>query len=539
VYRWRFVPEGQTVAIPYSSASANDITGHAIPCITGISRSPTVLNIASGKRGESPLGVRSTLSVQFKEFAWDDRDGDFYVADRGDVPLAGFWQKLVRRIGDAIGQLEARHYIWYEGQDLSEAVVTRFDVRNLVANKAGASMSCDDPLQRIEARKAQFPRATGALLQSSINATQATGIAVAFIGSEISRAYGNTGSRRYLRIGREIILYTGWTETGGVYTLTGVERAALGTEAREARAGDAVQRVGRYERIRLYRVALDLMQNHATVPGSLIDVDGWEDEGGTFLPTLLTDATVPDPVDVNTLVGELSRDGLFNLWWDERAQKIKMQAVRPPIPGQAVTQITQAGNIMRAQFERRPDDRITRTVIRFNPRDPFSSAPENYQVANLRIEPDSENAFQADGTIRERAVNSRWINTLSNARLVSAGLLGRLSVTPEYATLTMDAKDAGLGVASFIDLSTPDYVDDFGNPLFSRWEVISWDHDYPSATVTVKMQKSPYVGRFAVIMENDAPDYEDATEAEREVGCWMADETTGLMPNGDQPYLLM
>jgi hypothetical protein len=46
------------------------------------------------------------------------------------------------------------------------------------------------------------------------------------------------------------------------------------------------------------------------------------------------------------------------------------------------------------------------------------------------------------------------------------------------------------------------------------------------------------VGKFAVIMENDAPAYADATEAERLVGCWLADETTGLMPDGSDPYLI-
>jgi hypothetical protein len=537
VYRWRFVPKDQTLRLPYSEASADDITGHAIPCIRSISTSPTRLNIGSVRRGESPFGVRSTLTVDFDEFASDDRDGDFYLADRVDLPRAGFWQKFIRRVGDALGQIEARLYTWYEGQDLSEAVVTRFDVRNLVVSKAGARLECDDPLQRLEFRKAQFPRATGAILRVDITANQIAGIEIAQIGTEISADYGNTGSQRYLRINREIIGYTGWSESDGIYTLTGVTRGQGGTEATAHPADDAVQRVGRYVRERFYRVALDLMENHSTLTADLIDSAGWEAEGQSYLPTLQTTAWVVDPQDVNNLIGELCRDGLFHVWWDERGQLARMQAVRPPVFGAAVP-VTQSANIMQAGFDRKPDDRLTRVTARYNPRDPFSTAPENYRIVQVRIDGDAEGPFQADATIRENAINSRWINTIANGRLVGAALIRRYNVTPEYVTITLDKKDAGLGVGSFIDLTTPDYVDGEGRPLASRWEVIAWEPNYRAGTVQVEAQQSPYEGKFAVIMADGTDDYEDVPEDERDPGCWLADGVTGLMPDGTEPYLL-
>lgn len=537
VIRWRFVPVDQSEPIPVDYADPDNSTLHAIPCITSIRNSPTRLNIGAVRRGESPFGVRSSLSVSFKEFAWDDRDGDFYLADRSDLPAAGFWAKFVARTGDAIQQLEARHYVWYEGETLAEAVVSRFDVRNLVANKEGASLEGDDPLQRVDARKAQFPRATGATLQEDITEAQTTNIRVFGIAGEIGEDYGNTGSRRYLRIGSEIIRYTGWTESGGIFTLTGVARAQGNTEADTHDAGEAVQRVGRYERMLFYRVALDLLENHSTLDAALIDSAGWEVEGITFMPTLQTTAWVTDPQDVDRLVGELARDGLFHVWWDERAQLVEMQAVRAPIFGTEV-EISQAKDVMASRFDRKPDDRLTRVVARYNPRDPFSDAPENYRVVQVRIDTDAEGPFQADGTIRERVINSRWINTVANGRLVGAALIRRYNITPVYATLTLDGKDAALGVGDFIDLETPDYVDAEGRPQRDRWEVISWQQDYRANTVTLELQQSPYVGKFAVIMADGTPTYDLVPEAEREPGCWMADGSTGLMPDGSEPYLL-
>lgn len=534
VYRWRFVPENQTFPIDYVQDGPNDITGHAIPCIKSISRTPTKLNIGAIKKGESPFGIRSTLKVEFGEFEDSNRDGDFYLADRGNLPAAGFWQKFSARIGDAYSQLEARHYVWYEGETLANATVSRFDVRSLVSNRQGASLSCDDPLQRVDARKAQFPRATGAFLQTSINAGT-TDIKIALIEDEIAVNYGNTGSRRFLRINKEIIRYTGHSTTGGITTLSGVNRGALGTEADDHEAGDAVQRVGRYERIRMYEAALDLLENHSTITADLIDSAGWESEGISFLPSLRATATITDPRDVNKLIGELARDGLFQTWWDERSQLIKMQSIRPPLIG-AVSDISDAANAMATSFDLKPDDRVSRVVIYYNPINPFSTAPENYRVVQLRLDTDAEGPFQADGTIREMVIKSPWVSTEANARLIAFQILRHYSITPAYAKVKLDAKDMALGVESFFDLSTSDDVDPEGYRRVRRWEVISFDPTYEANTLMVEAQESPYIGKFAVIMANDAPDYADATADERIEGCWFA-ENDGTMPDGSDPYL--
>jgi hypothetical protein len=530
--RWRFVPTGQTLRIPVDYADENDLTLHPVACVTSISSIPTRLNIGAIRRGESPFGTRASLTVQFEEFVAEADDGDFYADTRGDLPRAGFFQKLIARVGDAIGQMEAYHYVWREGQDISEAVVSRFDVRNLVANKQGVTLQADDPLQRIDFQKAQFPRATGAILQTSIDAVQVTGINIAFIGAEIGTDYGNTENRRYLRIEKEVIEYTGWTESGGIYTLTGVRRGATG-EVKAHAAGEAVQRVGRYERRRMYRIARDLMENHSTLDPSLIDAAQWDSEGVTFLGTLQSSAWITDPVSVNQLVGELCRDGLFQIWWDARAQKVRLQAVRAAL-AEEISPISQKANIIASQFDRKPDDRLTRVIARYNPRDPFSTAVENYRVVQLRIDVDAEGPFQADGTVRERVINSRWINTEANARQVSNALLLRYSVTPIYATLTLAAKDDFLEVGGTIELETPAYADADGVPIVQRWNIVSFDQDWRAGMVTIECQQSPYTGRFGRWMANDAPAYADATDEQKASGAWWAGNDGTIA--GDPPF---
>jgi hypothetical protein len=190
--------------------------------------------------------------------------------------------------------------------------------------------------------------------------------------------------------------------------------------------------------------------------------------------------------------------------------------------------------------ESKPDDRITRVVIYYNQVNPTIRLDEktNYRNGRLKVGGDLEGPDYADGTVRETAIYSRWISSNAQALLVGASLLRRFGVTPEYTTIQLDAKDRGLKVGDVISLDTYSQLDAWGNRTARNWQVISRDEPIPGHNVQVTLQTSEQAGRFAVIMANDAPDYDDATEAEKLVGCWLADEATGLMPDGSDPYLI-
>jgi len=273
------------------------------------------------------------------------------------------------------------------------------------------------------------------------------------------------------------------------------------------------------------------------VPNAFIDDTQWNAEGNRWLSTILATAFIPEPVAVEQLLGELGRDGLFSIWWDDRLQTIPLLAVRPPsgIPvkwndDDNISSLTQTTKI---------DDRMTRVSVFFGIRDWMEPLNEvtNYKNRLIRIETEVESEVAAGGKIVDNTINSRWVRSFSNATLLSFSLLRRFALPPRYITLVLDAKDRAVNIGDAIDLTTRYIRDTEGNAIETRWQVIGIDDPKPGSQIKVELQSFAFRGKFAIIMANDAPDYVDATAAERLDGCWIA-ENTGLMPDGSDPYLL-
>jgi len=521
-------------------ADADNIKTNGIPILVSATHSSSRINPGAARTGESPLGRLATAQVVLENAVWDDHVGDFYLADR--TPPArpvGFWSLFDARNPFYPG-MELVIYEGYEGQALADMQARRFDVEQIEGPGSSDryTISCRDPLDRIRGKNAKYPPTSQIDLAADIDDATTT-IPVICLEAELSANYGNTGSTRYIVIGDEAISYTGWTGTEPEFTLTGVKRGVLRTQADEHEADAAIQRGAYHVNHRLYEVAQYILEDHTTVKNSYVNADGqWDEEGGTYLSTLRCRTFIPEPVDVEDLIGELGRDGLFSIYWDDRKQTIPLLAVRPPkgIP----TVWTEDDNL--AGFSKRKviDDRMTRVSIFFRPRNFLESLtePKNYENRRIRIDAEVESEVAAGGKIFENTIFSRWTQTFGNALLVGASLILRYRLPPQYLTLELDAKDRSVEIGEVIDLSTRHIMDSEGNRLVTRWQVIAVEEPQPGSRIRVELQSYAFIGKFAIIMANDAPAYEDATEEERLFGCWLADDATGRMPDGTEPYLL-
>jgi hypothetical protein len=534
--RWLFCKPGDP--LPRQRAgSGNDIVSNAYPILKTITFSTqTKMNPGGSRKGESPFGVFGTFSASLDDFRLKDHIADHY----GRGITGPFWPLFKAMIGEAVARLEAYVYRGYAGQTLDEMQVMRYDVQLLDAKIGGCQVRGQDPTARTAGKKAQFPRASDLQLAADIDATT-TSIVVVGNESDLTAQFGNVPDARAIRIGSELIRYTGYTVGTGNYTLSGVTRGFAGTVAAAHTRNDLCQRVGWYRQIELYRVAQDLMENHSALAG-LIDNAEWTQEGGRYLPTLRVRETfVTEPNAVEDLVSELMRDGMFSAWWNAFEAKIPLLAIRPPEG--AIPAISDRSQIIApgVSVESRPDDRITRVVIYYNQINPTVRLDEktNYRNGRLRIIPSLEGEDYADGSVRELAIYSRWVATDAQALLVGASLLRRFGVTPEYTTIRLDAKDNVIAqIGAVVSVDTYSQLDAFGGRRPKNWQVISRDEPTPGHVISITLQTSEQAGRFATIMANDAPDYADATDEERLTGCWLADDATGLMPNGDDPYLI-
>lgn len=536
VIRWRFTRPGDPVARLYEADGSDDISTNAYPVLQSVSTRPTRINVGSSRDGESPFGLRATVDVQLADFPLENDPGDFYASERSIT--GSFAGLLAARIGEAASQMTVYVYNGFAGENLGDMQVSRFDVEAISRPSNGVwTISGVDPLSRASAKRATFPRSTDIRLVTPLTAS-ALAVTVqvsASVEADLSDAFGNA-SVSHLRIGSEILSYDGYTDDGdGLWTLQNVQRGAINTTIAAHAVDAGCQRIGRYEAIAFYDAAKDLLVNHSGFASDLIPTAQWEAEGVAYLATLKATGTVPEPTPVETLIGELSRDGLFSTWWDERGQVIPLLAVRPPVEAPQV--LTDRANIMSVDLEKEPDDRITRSVVFYDQVDPTKSLDDytNYRSQRIRIDGEAETEAYADGSIRERRIYSRWIRTDSNSLLLGATLLFRYRETPEYATITLDGKDRDIAVGDVVDVQTADLVDAFGALQVKRWQVIEIEETSPGHSVRAKLQSYEFVGRFGFWMDEGSPDYDDATDEEKLGGLFWA-EDTGLMPGGDEPY---
>ena len=531
---WFFHRHGDPVPTT-ASASADIIAGPSIPILRTVRTNPTRINLGAVREGESPFGLRGTISVTLDDFEFRNQFGDFYASERTVQGSIG--RLLLAWLGEAVPQLEIYLYTGEEGQALAAMTVRRYDVTNISPPSGDTwTISGMDPLAKAERKKAQFPPATDLRLQSDIDATTTT-ISVGGLETDVSTAMGNDGLF-YGRLGSEIIRYTGYRGSAGVWSLTGVVRGALGTTADEHSVDDGLQRVGHYDDILYWQMVNDLLTNHTTIPASLIPyATDWTSEGNSWLSTLAGTGTFTVPRAVSEVCAEAMRDGMFSIWWDERAQEIKMLANRQP--DAVVDTLTERNAIVSSAIKRTPDDRRTRVTIYYDRRDPTESLTEtrNYRQQRIRIDAEAEGSFFADETVRNLVWYSPLRRTDLNAILVQASFLQRYRTTPEYIELTVAYKDADLNVGDVVYVTSYDVLDTLGNPTTQPWQIIEWEETDPGFSYRVLAQSFVLYERPGFIMENSAPDFATATDAEKENACYIT-ENTGLMPDGTTGYVI-
>ncbi|RAP39284.1 hypothetical protein BYZ73_21335, partial [Rhodovulum viride] len=254
---WRFVPPTQAL-VPLYDRTGEHIGTNAFPTLRSVSVRSSKINVGSIRDGEKPLGVTGGVTVTLTDAPFDDYVGDWSRAVRGPRP-GFFWAKWCARnpfyanmflrvyegfAGEALADMEQRLYILdsVDGPD-SDGTVTLKGV---------------DPLRLTDESRAQFPRETEMRLAGDITATTTAITIEASTPADITDQFGNTATR-YLGIGSEIIGYTGSSGSDGVWTLSGVTRGALGTEAASHGDEDSAQRVGRYELMDAWDIARDLL----------------------------------------------------------------------------------------------------------------------------------------------------------------------------------------------------------------------------------------------------------------------------------------
>lgn len=532
--RWFFHRAGDPAPYTADLPSANEWHGPSIPILESVQSEESRINLGAVREGESPFGLRGTITVRLADFEFRNQFGDFYASERDIRGSIG--SLLIAWLGDAAPQMELYWYRGVKGQTLAEMDQRRFDLINIDPPSGGNwTLEGMDPLHRALRRKAEFPRATDLRLVEGVTASE-TAITVFGDEDDVSDQFGNTATS-YARLGSEIISYTGYTGSAGEWLLTGVQRGALQTTPDSHDANSGVQRVAHFFKARYFDIVHHILSQHTTIDTAFIPYDAqWLPEGLGYLSTLFGTGTFAEPLPADDVCGMAMRDGLFSLWWDALDQQIKIKALRQP--RETPVLLNEAQDLIAVQIVRRPDDRMTRIALYYDRGDPTVDLEEatNYRTQRIRIDAGAEGANFADGTIRAVTNYSPFVRTDANAVLAQATLLQRYVKTPVYISVRVARKNSALGIGDVVQIESAKYVDRLGSPEVTSWEIIQGPKEIEPGLVYEYMAQSFVLFvRPGFIMANDAPVFADATDAQKENACYIS-QNDGTMPDGSPAY---
>lgn len=515
-----------------------------IPILVSTSTAPTEINPGGGGKNSGPLGKRARVSIVFDDAPHSDIGLDPYISERGynAMDRGTFWTKWLARNPYYNGRM-IRVKEGYAGQELADMVTRTYVIDKIDGpdNKGRVKVTALDILALTTDEKAQVPRASvGALLSDIADIADGVVDPVVLPFIEIVGApttdYPAPGT---VRINDEIMTYTGVAVAGANIRLTSVTRRTDGSEANSHNDGDRVQLCLRYVDTRVDYLAKEWLTVYGNVPEEYIDWVAWQAEADVWLDQFSMTGLITESSGVQGLLSEITEQALFYIWWDERSQLIKLQAIKPAQTPVAL--LTGVDNILKdsAELSQDPASRISQLWMYWGQRNAAESLSKdsNYRHVTIRTDAEAETAEEY-GEQKIKKVFSRWLTTDAQVINTSTRLLSRYRDNPKYLEIDLDAKDREYWTGSVVDVEHRSVVDDTGLPQRVRWQVISAQEKIPGHSISLKLFAYEFVVTFrgAYWMVDDAPDFEDATEEEIAHGAWWSD-IDGKMPDGSDGFL--
>lgn len=532
--RAAFVNTDKTLT--FSKNETTGIYGKIVwPALQSVSTNPTEITLGAVDDRLGSLGKRERVTVSFRDFRWGDQGTDPYVDERAYDPSQGtFFGKLRARfpyyygralrvkngyVGDNPATMQTLHYIITEWQGPDA--------------DGNVTITAQDPLKLADEDLSQCPKPSNGRLEADISDTDTS---ITLIPATVGAEYATSGRAA---IGSEIVSFT---RSGDVVTLTG--RGLDGTEAASHSADDTFQQAYRVDGVRPYAVVQELLTQFADVDPAFIPYADWVDELDTWLGSTLLTRTIPKPVGVAKLLGEIAQLGII-FWWDKVSQTIKLKANRPVGLTETITPINDESNILEKTIssEDLHDHRLSQVWFYHGVLDYSKSTTdsENYRSLYVAADLQAESANEYDQT-RVKEIFQPWLGNeglRSVASAVAQRLKNRYRDTPQRISFHADIKDRdALAVAELIEAQTRVVQDATGASSPTQMQVTRTKEIDPGHIVEVTAETYQYRGRYGFITENTRPDYAASSVAQKAKGTYIVDETTLEFGDGTGPYVI-
>jgi hypothetical protein len=337
----------------------------------------------------------------------------------------------------------------------------------------------------------------------------------------------------YVTIGNEIIRYTSMSGD----TMNGLVRGRFNTAAKSHNADATAQAAWRYTGA-AYLAVSELLEDFAKVPDTWIPLAEWEADAVKWF-TVDLDVIVTRPTEVKKLIGEISILG-FSLFTDLAAQKIRFMTNRPLFPSEklAAMTITDSDIVGLASRDGRDSERLTRVVLQAVQIDPTKGLSEDNFIETRNTIDATKEDPRAHGDIRNRVIQTRWLNAGASGviRILARRYLIRFATEPYRLTVRVKRRKYGnlsLGdvvmVTSRVELSEFSMVEPKSYQVARRKNINAGEIEF-------LLQRYDYTGDIGFWAPNDAPDYGDATETQKDNMAFWGPNTGDTFPDGRPLY---
>lgn len=483
----------------------------------------------------SGLGKRAVLRVDISDFAHHDRGIDPYYSERSKPPEGTFWGRWLARNPYYEGRTLKMYYgfIGENGFNWADFKVHEYDIVDIHGvTDAKITVVAKDILVRTYSRKAQYPVAnTGELLADIAAGAGSATLTPTGIGDQEYSASGT------LKIGKEVFTFT---RAGDALTLTA--NAQWGTEQNSHDAGDLVQECVTWDGINVIDVVNELIVTGAGIPSAYVPTAEWDNEKLNWLSLAIVKGILLKPEPIEKVLGELSEDFMFDIWWSTEEQYVKIKALSPESGGEVINLLTEHSNIVQGslEIERQSKQRFTEVRVLYDKIDFSDDDKEtNYKAMKISVNTDNASADKYNGN-SIKVIKSRWFDSFAQANALASRLLARFSETPELVKFKLDQKDIDkLEMAGRIEIDSWQFQGFDGSNFLKRFQVLEINEmDDIGHSFMVKAFTSSFSApRYAFVAPNSTPDYLSASENEKNTLGFICDND-GQMSNGDDGYYI-
>ena len=506
----------------------------SLPCL--INTTFTSTKIDPGRS----MGTRASAQVKLQDMSWADRDLDPYVSTRPYDP---------EEVGTFFGRLLARNpyyqnrvmrikcgYLDDDGTvDLSKFQTQTFLLDRIEGPDANGvvTLHAIDVLRLADDEKSLVPQLSNGTIDADINSTDTTvTLLPAGIGDEEYPLFGVAA------MDDEVVNFS---RTGDVVTLN--LRGAQFSPAQDHEIGTTFQVCKVYDDVPVADVLYELLTVNSPVPAAFIDKAAWDDECDTWLSGHMLNCTIAIPTGVNVLINELIATCLLYIWWDGVAALIRLRAIRPQDPSLQRRILTDDDSFVAGSLSitEDPAQRISQFWAHYARKNPLLKMDEyrNFAKNVLGIDGAAEGSAEY-GERRIRRMPCRFFSAenQSQAVVLGARMLARYRDNPRTFKFDLDAKDADILVGDVVEVHTKVLQGIDGLPITTNMQILRRTEKKEGDRFSYEASDTFFSGRYGFILPTGTLDYLAATEAQRNKGCFIAQDD-GLMPNGDPGYKII